>query len=344
MTDMTHIANAAGLELHGRTHRGLALDAVWIWPVGGQSVGMDVVLACIATVQVDDDDTTRYCKLQRLGADDQPIWLLGNGSRDLVCSVNARTLSAGQQVRLDHGDVIEIGFTRFEVCLTGQGGVTDAQTFVEPMRTSAGDEGFDLTLLADVPRTPFGAAAQESSSGHADFSDLIPMEPVSATRPRQPVAGVSAQDPLEVLHQQYLHKLHNPSAADNDLLWVDITRGDPRALVDPLQSLMEAAGPHNGLDDLLGQPQSIHSVLQSLNPVGAQDVLAPETFDSVMHLFAPEGLRQREAESLELLVQRSLPGLTRKEHHSLSVDSAMPYLSDEATQGSKAQPRQDAAA
>ena len=34
-------------------------------------------------------------------------------------------------------------------------------------------------------------------------------------------------------------------------------------------------------------------------------------------------------QSIESLVQRSLPGLTRREHHSLSLDSAMPLTGGE---------------
>jgi hypothetical protein len=92
---------------------------------------------------------------------------------------------------------------------------------------------------------------------------------------------------------------------------------------------MQAAGPSHSLDDLLGQTHSIASVMEGLDTLGAVDVLAPEPFDSVMHLFAPEHLREHTPDSLEALVQRSLPGLTRREHHSLSLDSAMPFTGGE---------------
>jgi hypothetical protein len=69
--------------------------------------------------------------------------------------------------------------------------------------------------------------------------------------------------------------------------------------------------------------------MQGLDALGAADVLAPEPFDSVMHLFAPEHLREQGQDSLETLVQRSLPGLTRREHHSLSLDSVMPFTGGE---------------
>ena len=89
---------------------------------------------------------------------------------------------------------------------------------------------------------------------------------------------------------------------------------------------MKAAGTNPSLDDLLALPQSIGSVMQALDGLGGVDVLAPDSFDSVMHLFAPEGLKGPVQESLERLVQQSLPGLTQREHHSLSLDSAMPFV------------------
>jgi hypothetical protein len=136
-------------------------------------------------------------------------------------------------------------------------------------------------------------------------------------------------DPLDALHAQYLAKLRDPVHGDDHDLWNGIVRGGPSKHADPVQHWMQAAGPSHSLDDLLGQTHSIASVMEGLDTLGAVDVLAPEPFDSVMHLFAPEHLREHTPDSLEALVQRSLPGLTRREHHSLSLDSAMPFTGGE---------------
>ena len=104
---------------------------------------------------------------------------------------------------------------------------------------------------------------------------------------------------------------------------------DQARQVDPVQHWMKAAGSSSSLDDLLGQQHGIDSVIQGLDPLGGADVLAPESFDSVMHLFAPDGLRAPVQESLQKLVQHSLPGLTQREHHSMSLDSAMPFTGGE---------------
>lgn len=117
MTDVTRVFNAASFALQCIEHRGHALYKVWTWPLGQQCVGMDVVLRSTTGMVPAASSITQSCQLQRLESMPQPIWILGNCSRELLCSVNSRTLSAGQQIRLDHGDVVEICLTRFKVCI-----------------------------------------------------------------------------------------------------------------------------------------------------------------------------------------------------------------------------------
>lgn len=133
-------------------------------------------------------------------------------------------------------------------------------------------------------------------------------------------------DPLATLHKHYMRKLRNPTHNDELALWQDLVRGAQAQQIDPMQQWMQVAGDRPSLDDLLGQPQSIAAVIQSLDGLGANDLMGPVSHDSVLHLFAPEHLRAPEQESLESLVRHSLPGLTLREHHRLALDSAMPHL------------------
>jgi hypothetical protein len=170
-------------------------------------------------------------------------------------------------------------------------------------------------------------AAGKQTSYAEKVSDLLQQFTAGAQEPKR--VEVLISDPLDALHDQYLAKLRDPVHGDDQDLWNDIVRGDKNHQADPMQQWMQAAGNNPSLDDLLGQSHSIASVMQGLDALGAADVLAPEPFDSVMHLFAPEHLREQGQDSLETLVQRSLPGLTRREHHSLSLDSVMPFTGGE---------------
>lgn len=300
-------------------HQGQALSFTWQWPGAAGKVGLDAVLADAQHVDAELLLQARHCTVQQVGPQAQPVWLLGNSSQTLVCSVNQQVLAPGSQVRLDHGDEIELGLTRFAVSLHAESPQAHANG-------EAPDTSFDLTNLdapADIP-TP--GASERYGDDRSDFSDLM-----SLVSQEQAVPEVAADDDhalFAALHAQYLAKLRNPSHTDEQDHWQEILRGNQSSQPDPMQQWMKAAGPGHSLDDLLGQPHSIDSVIQGLDALGASDVLAPDPFDSVMHLFAPEHLREPRTDatdSLESLVQRSLPGLTRREHHSLSLDSVMPF-------------------
>ena len=367
------------LELLGLQYQGRPIDLIWQWPDQAFKVGFDTILGA-----VDDMDPTlllhaRYCSVQRAGSHNQPVWLLGNSSHEIVCSVNQHVLAAGSQLRLAHGDEIELGFARFVVSLEPMPAmphIRDANPVPGSADPSAGEEEaapFDLTALDALADISALTDAEAQGLKRTDFADIIsmtPVEQVAATDPAQVAPTQDAaptlaealaagkqpsyaekvsdllqqfsngaqrpkqlesiiNDPLDALHNQYLAKLRDPVHGDDQDLWNDIVRGDQHQQADPMQQWMQAAGSNPSLDDLLGQPHSIASVMQGLDALGAADVLAPEPFDSVMHLFAPEHLREKGQDSLETLVQRSLPGLTRREHHSLSLDSVMPFTGGE---------------
>ncbi|RFO96241.1 hypothetical protein DIC66_14690 [Rhodoferax lacus] len=374
-----HLANAAQrLELLVLQHRGQEVDFSWQWPPGASLVSLDHVLSALEGVEPTFLAQVQSCILQRTGTVQQPVWCLGNRSADLVCSVNAQVLAAGSQLRLDHGDEIEIGLLRLLVCLEpsqGPSDVADGDASRPGDRAAEqGDAGFALTDLDAPGDTVALTDAQRQGLKRSDFADLISLEPqepapslqaaapvLHAVLPEPPdplaesaalqesvatsyaekVSGLLAQfqhgadrpeaaqsevdDLLSSLHTRYLEKLLNPERADADDQWQDLVRGTQARQIDPLQHWMQAAGSNPSLDDFLGQQQSIASVMQGLDGLGNVDVLAPEPIDSVLHLFAPEHMRSTAQDSLESLVRRSLPGLTLREHHSLSVDSAMPF-------------------
>lgn len=348
MNDVSTITPIHSLELIGLQHHGQVLEFFWVWPGAAIQVGFDQVMSAVPGIDTALLGHLRQCSLHRAGSALQPLWLLDNTSDEIVCSVNHRSVMVGQQIRLGHGDEIEIGLTRLRVALQPSDNIPARLPQTEPPDAENADAvagSFALTDLDALGDASALSEAQRTRVDRSDFSDLISLQPDTELAP-SPAAGtpqvatdvvkvggaraaVPPQDPLDTLHALYLAKLRNPTHSDGADLWRDIVRGNQDATPDPMQQLMQAAGSAHSLDDLLGRPQSIAHVIAGLDSLGSADVLAPEGFDSVMHLFAPEHLRAEREESLESLVQNSLPGLTRREHHSLSLDSAMPFVGGE---------------
>lgn len=312
------------LELFVLQHRGQEVDFSWQWPNTLSHTGLDAILANVDDMEPGFLQHAQLCTLQRLGSEQHAAWVLVNGCTDLVCSVNAHVLAAGSEVRLQHGDEIEIGLTRLLISLeTARNLIT-----------------FDLTALDARSDTDQPRDATHQGLKRMDFADLISLTTEDqataqlaapaglGTAAPRPIGGLG-DDPLEALHARYLDQLRHPAGGDTGGLWQDLVRATPTHHVDPMQQWMQAAGSSPSLDDLLGQQRNMASVIQGLDALGSNDVLAPEPFDSVMHLFAPESLHANAQAALQSMAQRSLPGLTQREHHSLSVDSAMPFTGGE---------------
>ena len=326
------------LEVFVLQHQGQDVDFSWQWPAGASEAGFDTILKGVEGAGVQAPHHTVQCSVRRAGAPEQPVWLLVNNSPELVCTVNHRLLDCGSQLRLDHGDEIELGLTHMVVSLEPSQGLAYLPQELAPASqgSEAAAPAFDLKALAVIEDSPAGNANERYGRTRSDFSDLIALQPDERISVPEPVPTLpadapagperpQAEDPLQVLHDQYLARLRDPSQADEEDRWQELVRAGYARQPDPMQQWMQAAGSSHSLDDLLGQSHSIASVIDRLDAMGTADVLEPEPFDSVMQLFAPGRSPVPAQESLESLVQHSLPGLTRREHHSMSLDSAMPF-------------------
>ena len=411
MSARSQPASMPSVELFVLQHRGQEVNHCWEWTQGPDTqtlpmlrpahqfptqVGFDTILSGVPGLDADTLQQAAFCTLHRMGSPQQAVWVMGNSGHSLACSVNARMLATGSQLRLEHGDEIELGLTRLLVSLEPSHEMPGRADTDLPQRSSLPPSperadalpGFALTDLDAPPESATLIDPQHQGLKRSDIGDLISLDPeVSVPDSAPPTAlatpyggtptpelqpihapsvqpaqtalsvaehatsyaesasslqatllgranrpervGVAATDPLGDLHARYLDKLRNPTRADVGDAWQNLVRGDQARQVDPVQHWMKAAGSRSSLDDLLGQQHGIDSVIQGLDPLGGADVLAPESFDSVMHLFAPDGLRAPVQESLQKLVQHSLPGLTQREHHSMSLDSAMPFTGGE---------------
>lgn len=302
-------AEAQPLELLVLQHRGQVVDFAWQWPADALQAQLADILETLDGGAPDFLTPLRGCTLHREQEFAQTHWVLGNASADGVCSVNGSLLEAGSRLHLLHGDEIELGLTRMVVSLEPSEGLADMPTRREQSAR------FDLRALGEAPVVD---APPQST----------PADPAPAsTDPLTQLAADPLSDPLAALHHSYLETLRNPLHADTQDLWQDLVRArSATQAVDPMQHWMQAAGHSASLDDVLLPAQTMDAVIQGLNPLGGIDLLAAEPFESIMHLFAPEALRPPAGSAHASAAPPGLPELTQREHHSLSLDSAMPFM------------------
>lgn len=204
----------------------------------------------------------------------------------------------------------------------------------------------DLERLHAAPsHAPHASPADGAPAGHlmGHVRDAVP--PVSsppqppstdaAASPRAPHKATPPADQalLDALHRQYLRRLHDPNHVDEQaptLAWA--AREAPsatRSHADPLLDLMARAnalastGAGYSLEHMVsGTPKSAE-LLACFDDHGRQDLLAPAMNDSVMHLLAPPEFTPPAADPRSPDWIGDLPVLTRREHHGMTLDSAM---------------------
>lgn len=328
----------APFQLIGLQHHGQALDWQWDGSAAQAETPLSQVLQTLDALSPAVREHSHALQLQRQRGAVADTWWLYGAAGDWVCTLNGKALPLQQTVRLNDGDVIEIGFVRLQVKLQA------AAALPVPASSASGHNAADTSAF-ELVDLALGDGRQPSREGSQkpddDISDLINdntaepamQTPVAATVAANPtqtplVADKASVDPLSSLHEAYLRRLRSPLYNDPLEHWQSIQRTERMQTQDPLQHLQKLAGADPGLSDLLGQSHLIADTMASFDNLSAVDILAPEPFDSLMHLFAPEEFVQAQAthnaDSVDTPMATLLPGLTRREHHSLSLDSAMP--------------------
>jgi hypothetical protein len=274
----------------------------WFWPKERDCVFFDEILV----EKIGSDNFTRehgrLLSIECTVVSHVRTWWLQNQVEGLVCVLNASELKPGLKQRLNHGDVLEFGFSRFDIAIdTSNSCATESN--VDLLKE------FDLTDLATGDKSLDFLLAEDRF--------VINQKSTQASQ----VDDVVNADVFGQLHAQYLRQLENPwGESSSENLWLDVQRGNQQSSFDPMLVLMTQAQGRTDLADLLGEQEQILSVMKSLGLHDGHDVLTPEKFPNVMKLFAPIGL-QEEDEGINSSHQ--VPGLTQREHHSVSLDSVI---------------------
>ena len=276
-------------------------------------------------------------------------WWVANGSAGLACTVNQQRVRPDETLGLNEGDVLELGLMRFVVERQAQPAVeaplhyngfeltnllqiertgNPVDAFTDPARSLASPQSIDTheSAFSDIADVAWrlDAAAPEAVRGQgatslAASSEMLDAESApGAVGTNELDAGgddlpeARAVDPLQRLHAQYLRLMHNPhEVAPLDGWNPELARASGKA--SELEDLTLRAVGFDSLYDILGQGGTIGTVLEGLDTLSDYELLGAEPGVDVLRLFAPAGLAMRES---------GLPGLTRREHHMLSADSA----------------------
>lgn len=178
-------------------------------------------------------------------------------------------------------------------------------------------------LLADIDH----ADSIEGDRSNAIF-DVIGV--TSSTDASQRQCGEAAPGPadvMDVLYAQYCIALDDPHAAvAGDWVTESAPRDEPNATSDKLERQSAAQRGHDAsrtvepIETLLSGAQLMEHAFGPLGRGEAPELIPAEPVPEILRLFAPREYQAAASRRPSTLP----PALARREHHSVSIDSAMP--------------------
>lgn len=313
-------------RLHIHSAQGSPLDVVWSWPDETRQTGLDKVLAPLFETAPDWLAEAGKILLHRVSPISRELEVC---SAQLLCTRNAVPLQTGQRVPLQHADLLELGMCRLQVLEPGHhrgDDSTDTATAFEwqdlierhagvATPAAPGQAPGDVRhllqdALQDVQQGRQQDGGPAARSVIAQVSQEAPPDEPALDWPE------AADEDLQRLHAQYLRRLTDPLSTADLPPWQGISTRQHGQHPDPFQDLVDKSLQGPEMAALLGQSAHINSVLARLDPVAGSNILQPERFESVLHLFAPAALREGSA-------RPQVPSLNRLEHHGMTLDSDM---------------------
>ncbi|RYX88631.1 MAG: TagK domain-containing protein [Comamonadaceae bacterium] len=127
------------------------------------------------------------------------------------------------------------------------------------------------------------------------------------------MAGPVVPDVFQDLQEEFLRVVRDPGQIAARLDW-DFAAGRLAEAAPTFEDLSREAQPFTSIRDVLQRQTSIDEVINGMDESGPAGPLEEVEPEDVLRMFAPEVPNDRRA---------PLPGLTRREHHQLSMDSFM---------------------
>jgi hypothetical protein len=179
---------------------------------------------------------------------------------------------------------------------------------IEPVLTSP-DDFSDLIALAngddDDPLQPLREPYPPEHSGHDGMARFL-------------AADIDESDPLAALTLEYRDALLSQKSGNaREPMVTAEDRGEPviKAPQDPFAELVDPSHVESSVFDLLTKGKNIDTLLESLDPFGAEQIFSADETHEILALLAPNGIAAHRASQTAQL--------TREEHHMVSMDSHM---------------------
>lgn len=163
----------------------------------------------------------------------------------------------------------------------------------------------------------FQLIEHQPADRRSDLFETLDIEtaarPVSRNPARRSGCGEHGEQLFNLLSDEFVAVVRDPTQLAGHADWQD-TAAPAGESAPTLDELSAQAEPYPLMRDILLPRVAIDSVIGSFDGFGASDLAHREVHSDVLRLFAPGVGRPS--------VSR-LPALTLREHHSLSIDSAM---------------------
>ncbi|WP_207002496.1 TagK domain-containing protein [Trinickia mobilis] len=190
----------------------------------------------------------------------------------------------------------------------------------EPWETHASlDEQHHARRTIEELLGTAGDCPREDSRGSEAILASISSPPVAGSgKPATRPSGIDADDLIDTLHDQYLRALDDPHASFAEDPTARVPSVDEPSLSSAV-ALADSASRVQSIEALLSRALVMEDAFGPLGDDGAPDPAAAEPIPEILRLFAPA--KYQSAASRRPAA--SLPALTRREHHSVDIDSPL---------------------
>lgn len=186
------------------------------------------------------------------------------------------------------------------------------------VRIATGDQAIlQAGDMLELDLLRFQVVEHQAAHRQSDPFDALDIGTTARSAPhnqlRRSGSGEKQGQILDLLHDEFIAVVHDPMrlAGHSDWLATVAPAGERAPTLDELS--MQAA-PYPLMRDILLSRVAIDSIIGGFDGFGAPDLSHRDLQSDVLRLFAPGGGPSTTSR---------LPALTRREHHALSIDSAM---------------------
>ena len=246
-------------------------------------------------------------------------WLLVNDSATVVCAIDDCRIGRGASAPLRDAGVLELGLSRFVVERTGMAG---AEAATEPERRGPVPQGhspsrddvadpFGVPGMVGTRRLPPADVVTSLLHEGPRLPRVVEFAPGGGIRSSPFARPAECSDLFGQWHEEFERAVRDPRSLVGHAEWQPLP-APGGASAPTLAQLSTQGAAFPSLLDILRANDGIDGVIDGFDRLDGPDLLAFPPPVDVLVAFAPELARHAIVE---------LPGLTRREHHDIAIDS-----------------------